>query len=185
MAICSRGPVQAPEIPRPGAPASAKLMAWAILNGKSLAWANEKYEKSSPGRDFHPKNALAWTSSNGKFLRSFGFRVWRIFEVFFDVFFQLSFCNYFYRFWMDFAIDFGWRYGIWDTGYGIRDTRHGIRDAGYGIRGTGYGIRDTGHGIRNTWGKIWKCQRKRPRKLKMSAKKTPHFETVSNKMKIL
>ena len=88
VAICSRGPVQAPEISRPGAPASAKLMAWAILNGKSLAWASEKYEKSSPGRDFHPKNALAWTSSNGKFLRSFGFRVWRIFEVFLMYFFN-------------------------------------------------------------------------------------------------
>ena len=48
--------------------ASAKFMAWAILNGKSLAWANEKYEKSSSGRDFHPKNLLAWTIFNGKFL---------------------------------------------------------------------------------------------------------------------
>ena len=68
VAICSRGPGQAPEISRPGAPASAKFMAWGILNGKSLAWANEKYEKSSPERDFHQKNLLAWTSSNGKFL---------------------------------------------------------------------------------------------------------------------
>ena len=68
----------ASEISRPGAPASAKFMAWAILNGKSLAWANEKYEKSSSGRDFHPKNILAWTSSNGKFLGSFGFRVFLV-----------------------------------------------------------------------------------------------------------
>ena len=58
----------APEISRPGAPASAKFMAWAILNGKSLAWTNEKYEKSSSGRDFHPKNLPAWTIFNGKFL---------------------------------------------------------------------------------------------------------------------